>query len=212
MTTLTLTTFQTLDGVVQGPGTPEEDPSGGFDLGGWLAPYADRSMAQHVAGWFAQADAFLLGRRTYEIFAAFWPQVSDEEDPAVAKPLNSLPKYVASTTLDHVSWRNASLLTGDVVDAVRELKERPGRELQIHGSGTLARSLMAHDLIDEIRLLSYPVLLGKGRRLFAAGTLPTALRLTSSATTESGIAIHTYEPAGRPAFGTVETTWQSRSS
>ncbi|GAA2087297.1 dihydrofolate reductase family protein [Streptomyces albiaxialis] len=203
MAKITLTTFLTLDGVMQGPGSPDEDTSGGFDLGGWLVPYADEGMARHIAGWFDRADAFLLGRHTYEIFAAYWPHVSDAEDPVIAKRLNGLPKYVASTTLDRLSWNNSTLLSGDVADAVRKLREQPGREIQIHGSGALARSLMAHDLIDEFRLLTYPVVLGKGRRLFAPDAVPTALRLTSSSTTESGIAIHTYEQAGRPTFGTM---------
>ncbi|MFG3256202.1 dihydrofolate reductase family protein [Streptomyces sp. NPDC048172] len=203
MAKVTITTFLTLDGVMQSPGAPEEDPGGGFDLGGWLAPYADEDMARHIAGWFDRADAFLLGRHTYEIFAAYWPHVSDDEDPVIAKRLNGLPKYVASTTLDRLSWNNSTLLSGDVVDAVRKLREQPGRELQIHGSGALARSLMAHDLIDEYRLLTYPVILGKGTRLFTEGAVPTALHLTSSATTRSGIALHTYELRGRPTFGSM---------
>ena len=203
MAKVTLTTFLTLDGVMQGPGAPDEDTSGGFDLGGWLVPYADEAMARQIAEWFDRADAFLLGRHTYEIFAAFWPHVTDEDDPVVAARLNNLPKYVASTTLDRVSWNNSTLLDGDVPEAVAKLKEQPGREIQIHGSGALARSLMAHDLIDEFRLLTYPVVLGRGRHLFTPEALPTSLCLTASNTTPSGITIHTYELEGRPTFGTM---------
>ncbi|MGP3990409.1 dihydrofolate reductase family protein [Streptomyces sp. 3N207] len=201
MAKLTLTTFLTLDGVMQAPGGPEEDPRDGFDLGGWVVPYADQAMGDHVSTWFERAGAFLLGRRTYEIFAAYWPQVSDEEDPVIARRLNSLPKYVASTTLEHADWQGSTVLGGDVVDAVRELKQQPGDELQIHGSGVLAQSLMAHDLIDEYRLLVYPVILGKGHRLFPEGAVPTALRLEATDALPSGVTMQTYTPAGRPTFG-----------
>jgi dihydrofolate reductase len=138
---LTLTMFVTLGGVVQAPGAPEEDPSGGFEHGGRLVPYADDDMLRAMAGFFAEADAFLLGRRTYEIFAAAWPKVTDPDDP-IASRLNSLPKYVASRTLDEVTWQGSELLKGDVATEVAELKHRPGRELQLHGSGGLAQTLM----------------------------------------------------------------------
>ena len=199
---LTVTTFLTVDGVMQGPGGPEEDPSDGFDLGGWLVPYADEDMGRIVVEWFATADAFLLGRRTYEIFAGYWPQVTDENDP-VAVALNGLPKYVASTTLNRVDWANSTLIEKDVVDAVTELKSRPGRDLQVHGSGELAQTLIEHDLVDEYRLFIYPVVLGRGRRLFASGAVPSALRLADVRTTAAGVAVHTYERAGKPTFGTV---------
>jgi dihydrofolate reductase len=200
---LTLTTFVTVDGVMQAPGGPDEDRSGGFDYGGWLVPYADDDMARAIAGWFAEADAFLLGRRTYEIFAAYWPKVTDPEDP-IASRLNGLPKYVASRTLRDVSWEGSELLGGDLASAVAELKRRPGRELQVHGSGGLAQTLMQHDLIDEYRLLTYPLVLGRGRRLFADGAKPAALAVTDRKSTSTGVSIDVYTPAGEPSFGSFE--------
>jgi dihydrofolate reductase len=200
---LTVTTFLTLDGVMQAPGGPEEDPSDGFEHGGWSFPYPDEDFGRLVTGWFSQADAFLLGRRTYEIFAAFWPLVTDEADP-VASRLNTLPKYVASRTLRSVGWQGAIVLQGDVAAEVARLKERPGRELQIHGSGDLLQTLMAHDLVDEYRLFMYPVLVGAGRRLFRDGAPPRTLRLTEQTRTSTGVAVLTYVPAGPLRTGSFE--------
>lgn len=200
---ITLTTFLTLDGVMQAPGGTEEDTSGGFEQGGWLVPFYDDDMGRFMEGVFGRVDAFLLGRRTYEIFAGYWPKVTDENDP-IASRLNKLPKYVASTTMDKADWNNSTVISGDVVEEVGRLKKQPGRELQIHGSGVLAQSLMRHDLIDEYNLLVFPVVLRAGRRLFEEGGLPTSFKLVDSSTTEAGIAIHTYRPVGRPEYGTFE--------
>jgi dihydrofolate reductase len=200
---LTLTTFISVDGVVQGPGGPDEDRDGGFDLGGWSVPYWNDEIGEAVAGWFAEADAFLLGRRTYEIFAASWPKVTDPDDPVGGK-LNALPKYVASRTLTSVDWSGAELLQGDVAQAVAELKRKPGRELQVHGSGGLAQTLIEHGLVDEYRLVTSPVVLGKGKRLFGAGARPAALRRLEHRDTSTGVAIDVYEAAGEPKFGSFE--------
>jgi dihydrofolate reductase len=167
-------------------------------------PYADEVMAEVVTGWFRQADAFLLGRRTYDIFAAHWPRVTDPDDP-IAGPLNRLPKHVATRTPGPLSWSGATALEGDLVARVTELKGQPGRELQVHGSGGFAQTLMRHGLIDEYRLLTYPVVLGTGRRLFADGVVPEALRLIGPArTTGTGVVVTVHEPAGEPEYGSFQ--------
>ena len=196
---VTLTTFLSLDGVMQGPGGPAEDPSGGFRLGGWMVPYADEAMGEFVTDWFEAADAFLLGRTTYEIMAAYWPLVTGEDE--VARKLNSLPKYVVSKTLDEVTWNNSTLIKGDPVKEVIRLKGEAGRELQIHGSANLAQTLIKHGLIDEYRLWFHPLVLGSGKRLFPAESAPIALRLIETRTTSTGVVIHVYQPAGKPALG-----------
>jgi dihydrofolate reductase len=149
---------------------------------------------------FTQVDAFLLGRRTYDIFAASWPNATDPNDPVAAK-LNTLPKYVASTTLKDPEWANTTVLEGDVATAVRELKGRVGRELQVHGSGKLVRYLLENELVDRLNLLVFPVIVGAGRRLFPDDGIPTGLALDDSRTTPSGVAISVYRPTGRPEFG-----------
>jgi dihydrofolate reductase len=200
---LTLTTFLSVDGVMQGPGGPDEDRSEGFDRGGWLVPHFDEDMGGFMGEVFDKADAFLLGRRTYDIFAASWPKVTDPDDP-IAGRLNTLPKYVASRTVDSANWHNTTIIKGDVAAEVTRLKEQLGRELQVHGSGTLARTLIANDLIDEFRVIISPVIVGAGRRLFADAGVATGLRLVDSRTTGSGTAIHVYQRTGRPEFGEVE--------
>jgi dihydrofolate reductase len=197
---LTLHTFLTLDGVMQAPGGPEEDPDGGFAHGGWSFPYGDEDFGAAMTGWFEHASAFLLGRKTYEIFSSHWPRVTDPGDPIAAK-LNALPKYVASTTLASADWQNSSILAGDAAAEVAKLKEQPGDELQVHGSGKLAHTLIDHDLIDEYRLLVFPVHLGSGKKLFRDGAKAAALRLTGATTTGAGVVIATYQPAGPVRHG-----------
>lgn len=197
---LTLHTFLTLDGVMQAPGGPDEDTTSGFEHGGWSFPYGDEEFGALIDGWFAHADAFLLGRKTYEIFASYWPKVTDSADP-VASRLNALPKFVASTTLGSLDWHNSTLLRQDVAAEVAQLKKRSGDELQVHGSGNLAQTLIEHDLIDEYRLLYFPVHLGNGKKLFADGVKSGSLRLKSTSTTPAGVIAATYEPAGPVRYG-----------
>jgi dihydrofolate reductase len=199
---LTVTTFQTLDGVMQAPGGPEEDPSGGFEHGGWLVPYADPDMGAFMDETLSAAEAFLLGRFTYQTFAAHWPGVDAADDP-VAAQLNALPKHVASRTLRQgdLEWAGSSLLGDDVPARVAELKARAGGELQVHGSAGLVQTLLRHELVDELRLLTFPVVLGTGKRLFGEGAVPAAMRLTESRTTSAGTVIAVYAFAGRPSYG-----------
>jgi dihydrofolate reductase len=197
---LTVTSHLTLDGVVQSNGKPEPELGDGFEQGGWQVPYFDDDLAGFAADWIAAADAFLLGRRTYELFEGHLSLITDPGDPLAAR-LNGLPKYVVSGTLDQVRWHNSTLLTGDVSEEVARLKRQPGNELQIHGSGSLVQALMRHDLIDEYRLFIHPVVLGNGNRLFPRGTTPTALRLIDTRTTGRGVTVNTYQPLGRPEYG-----------
>ncbi|RKN50976.1 dihydrofolate reductase family protein [Micromonospora endolithica] len=201
---LTVTSFLTLDGVHQAPGGPDEDRSGGFDLGGWLPPHFDDAVGGYMTEIFKEADAFLLGRRTYDIFAGYWPNAEEPGDE-VGLALNRLPKHVATGHPDDLApWNGAQALDGDLGKAVTELKDQPGRELQVHGSATLVQSLMREGLVDTYRLLVFPVVLGRGRRLFADGVPPTGLRLTDSRTSGSGVLMATYDAAGAPEFGSVD--------
>ena len=188
MASLVVGTFLTLDGVMQGPGGPDEDRSGGFAHGGCSVGYWDGPMGEIITDWTANADALLLGRTTYEIFAAHWPHVPDDDPVGVV--LNRVPKYVASTTLKSVEWNNSMLLEGDVPGAVSALKEARNGEIQVHGSCGLLQTLIQHDLIDEYRLWTFPVLLGSGRRLFNAGTIPAGLELIDSTTSSTGVVIN----------------------
>jgi dihydrofolate reductase len=199
---LTVTTFVTVDGVMQSPGAPEEDPRDGFDLGGWLPPLFDEETGQYMNEVFDQADAFLLGRRTYEAMAGFWPSVTDPAN-RVGAQLNSLPKHVVTASLTELSWSGAVPLTGDIAKQVAALKEAPGRELQVHGSGALVRYLAAEGLVDAYNLVIFPVVLGRGQRLFADGAPPSAMRLAGTRATGRGIVMHTYESAGPLSFGSV---------
>lgn len=199
---LTMATFLTLDGVYQAPGGPQEDTSGGFPYGGWQVPLVDEDMFTLAQDWLGNAEAFLLGRRTYEIFAAHWPRVADASDP-IASRLNAAPKYVVSTTLDSVKWHNSTLIRENVAEEVARLKRLPGAELQVHGSGVLARTLMAYNLVDEYRFWTFPVILGQGRRLLD-GLDPAALKLIDTRTTGAGAVIGIYQPAGKPTFGTLQ--------
>jgi dihydrofolate reductase len=199
---LTLTEFVTLDGVYQGPGGPNEDRSGDFGHGGWLVPFFDDALGQYMNGIFGEVDAFVLGRKTYEIFAASWPKFPDPDDP-VASRLNTLPKYVASRSLTRADWQNSTVLGGDVVAEVAKLKEQPGRELQIHGSGALAQTLFDAGLIDAMRLIVGPVVLGSGKRLFAEGRTPSSFRLAEVSSTPSGVTMQSLELTGPPEYGEV---------
>jgi dihydrofolate reductase len=200
---LTLTTFLSLDGVMQAPGGPNEDRSGNLRHGGWLVPYFADDMGQIGVDAFARADAFLLGRKTYDIFAAYWPKFPDQNDP-VASALNRLPKYVASRTLEQADWHNSTVIRGDIPTQVAELKRRHGREIQVHGSGDLAQTLLAHDLVDDFHLWLFPVILGSGKRLFSSGTEPAALTLVDSKRSSTGVVVNTYRRAGKPGYGSFE--------
>ena len=198
MRQIVVSTFLTLDGVMQAPGGPEEDPDGGFDHGGWSHGYWDDAMGARMGELMGKPFDLLLGRKTYEIFAAYWPHASEE---AGAGPLNAARKHVASRTLDTVEWENSTLLEGDVAEAVAALKQGDGPELQVHGSGDLVQTLLAHDLVDEFRLMIFPVVLGTGKRLFADGAVPAGLTLTDSAVSTSGVVMATYKPGSEIKYG-----------
>ncbi|MBK5223555.1 MAG: dihydrofolate reductase family protein [Acidimicrobiia bacterium] len=204
---LTVQTFLTIDGVMQAPGGPEEDPSGAFAHGGWQAPFPDPAVGEFVTELNSHASAFLFGRRTFDIFRGHWPDFTDPDD-AIATAINSLPKHVVSRSLSEAdaTWRGehpdtAHLVTGDVVGAVRALKEQPGDELQIWGSGQLLQTLMQHDLVDAFRLMTFPLVLGSGRRLFSDGVVPVTLHPVDLTVTDLGVVISTYEPAGPVRHG-----------
>ena len=198
MRKLSVNTFLTLDGVMQAPGGPEEDPSGGFALGGWSVNYWDEEMGKVMDGVMGKPFDLVLGRKTYEIFAAHWPHASEEQG---AKPLNDATKHVASRTLKQLDWQNSFLIEGDVVEGVAELKRGEGPDLQVHGSGNLIQTLLQHNLIDEFRLWTFPLVVGSGKRLFADGTLPSSLKLTDNKVSTTGVVISTYVPGGEIETG-----------
>jgi len=202
MSKVVVNTSLTLDGVMQAPGDPNEDLRDGFERGGWAAPYFDQVMADAAAEGIAKGGALLFGRRTYEHFASVWPNMP-EDNPFTAV-LNNRQKYVASTTLQEpLSWNNSTLLQGDAGEAVPRLKEQPGEDLVVLGSGELVQSLMRHNLVDQYVLLIHPLVLGSGRRLFPDGGVLAALRLVDTKTTTTGVVIATYEPAEPTAGKTI---------
>ncbi len=200
---LSLSTFLTIDGVYQGPGGPTEDTSGEFTQGGWLMPHFDEDLGNFMNNVFVPAEGFVLGRKTYDIFAASWPQMNDPADPVGTK-LNSLPKYVASTTLTDPEWNNSTVLGSDVVGEVAKLKEQSGGELQIHGSGNLAQTLFDANLIDVFHFVVAPVVLGAGKRLFPEGRTPSGPKRVDPKPTASGATLQTFEYSGAPAYGSFE--------
>jgi dihydrofolate reductase len=189
---------------MQGLGGPDEDRRGGFERGGWVAPLWDDEAGAVLNQVYQRADAFLFGRRTYEIFAGSWGAWADPGDNPVWTALNSRPKYVASTTLTDPQWADTTILSGDVAAAIADLKAKPGGELQVHGSGALIRWLLANDLVDEITLFVCPVVIGQGTRLFAATGPDIALDLVESRTTPKGVTIQVYQPTGRPHYDTAD--------
>jgi dihydrofolate reductase len=202
---LTTTTQVSVDGVMQGPGGPEENRSGGFERGGWAMGHFDSEAMTFVDQVYQRADAFLFGRRTYEIFARSWGTGSwgaDQGDNPISAALNTQPKYVASNTLTEPGWANTTVLSGDVAAAIGELKAKPAGELQVHGSGALSRWLLENDLVDEINLLIVPVVVGQGTRLFPETGPDIALDLVDSRATTSGLIIQVYRPTGRPQYAT----------
>ena len=198
MRELLVTTFLTLDGVMQGPGGPDEDTSGGFTHGGWSMSYWDDMMGKVMDEATSKPFAMVLGRTTYDIMAAYWPHASEEEG---AKVFNDATKYVASRGHPSLTWSNSVLIEGDAAEGLAALKEEDGPELQVHGSGNLIQTLMRHNLVDTYRLWVFPVVIGSGKRLFADGTIPSGLKLVDSKVSTTGVVIGTYEPAGEIAMG-----------
>ncbi len=194
--------FLTLDGVMQAPGGPDEDRDGGFQHGGWQAPYTDERVLQLIVDGIKDADGFLLGRKTYDIFSSYWPKITDPGNP-IAAALNSRPKYVLSRSLDRVAWNNSSLIKGDTVTEVRRLRQQPGRAVHTWGSTDALQTLLKNDLIDEYRLFVYPLVLGPGKRLFASGTVPAALEQVEVVTTRKGPTFYRLERGGKPRYGTM---------
>ncbi|MEV1154224.1 dihydrofolate reductase family protein [Micromonospora chokoriensis] len=192
---ITLTEFVTLDGVSQGPGSSTEDTSGGFTQGGWLVPYLDEQFVRRTSEWLGLADGLLLGRRTYEAFARDWPQITDPNDPYTER-MNSLPKYVVTNTLTEGVWHPTTVLHGDPIKSVGNLKAQPGRELQIHGSARLGKALLSAGLVDTFRLVVAPTVVGSGRRLLDHPGAPTGLQLVHHDVTANGLLLLEYEHVG----------------
>ncbi|MCW6004003.1 dihydrofolate reductase family protein [Micromonospora sp. CPCC 205371] len=200
---LTTVTNVSVDGVMQGLGGSDEDRRGGFERGGWALPLFVDEAETYLSEVYHRADAFLFGRRTYEIFAGSWGTWEDPGDSLIWTALNTRPKYVASNTLTDPRWADTTVLSGDLAAAVRDLKAKPGGELQVHGSGALIRWLLDNQLVDEIILLTYPVVVGQGTRLFPDSGPDTALELVDSRATANGITMQVYRPSGRPQYATA---------
>jgi dihydrofolate reductase len=198
MRKLIVSTFLTLDGVMQAPGGPEEDDSGGFAYGGWSVNYWDDQMGQIMGDAMSVPFDLVLGRRTYDIFAAYWPNAPEQ---AGAKPLNDATKYVASRNRPTLDWERSVLIEGDAAEGIAKLKQEDGPELQVHGSGNLIQTLMRRNLVDEYRLWVFPLVIGSGKRLFADGTIPAGLKLVDSKVSSTGVMIGTYVPAGEIVTG-----------
>lgn len=197
---LVVGTFVTLDGIMQAPGGPGEDPSDGFQHEGWLPPHLDEGFDRIMGPLFDRADGLLLGRRSYDILSSHWPNVPDEEGGA---KINSMPKYVTTRTPRKAGWRNTEVLVGEAAETVADLKKRTDGVILVQGSSDLLRTLQRAELVDEYHLLVFPVVLGQGKRLFAEGTVPAGLKLSRADTTDAGVVYLVYEWAGSPAYGTV---------
>jgi dihydrofolate reductase len=200
MRKLNVVSFITLDGVMQAPGGPEEDPTGGFRHGGWVAGYFDNFLGKVMVKQMCKTFDLLLGRKTYEIWAAHWPYVNTNEDP-IAAGINNARKYVASKTLTKLDWSNSELIKGDLVKEVKKLKNQGGPEIQVHGSGDLIQTLLKHDLVDELWLKIFPITLGVGKRLFAEGTIPVEYKILESEISPSGVIVATYGRTGEVKIG-----------
>jgi dihydrofolate reductase len=202
MRKLIVLSFIALDNVMQAPGGPEEDPTGGFKHEGWLAGYSDDFLLNVMIKQTSKPFDLLLGRKTYEIFAAYWPYVNPDRNPFAAK-LNNAKKYVASMTLTKLNWNNSELINGDIPDGIKRIKEQDGPEIHVHGSSNLVQTLLKHDLVDELWLKIFPVTLGTGKRLFAEGTIPAGFKLLESGISPSGVIIANYERSGEVKKGSL---------
>jgi dihydrofolate reductase len=200
MRKLIVLSFMSLDGVMQAPGGPEEDPAGGFKHEGWVAGYFDDFLGKVMEKQIGKPFDLLFGRKTYEIFAAHWPYVNDSKDPFAAR-INNAKKYVASKTLTKLDWSNSELIKGDVLEEIKRIKGQDGPEIQVHGSGNLIQTLLKHDLVDELWIKIFPVTLGKGKRLFAEGTIPAGFKLIEGEISPSGVIVASYERAGEVKTG-----------
>jgi dihydrofolate reductase len=196
MRKLIVLTFMTMDGVMHGPGGPEEDESGGFSYGGWSVPYFDEALGETMGQQMSKPFDLLLGRKTFEIFASYWPHHVDE-----GPEINNATKYVVSNTMKSHDWQKTVFISGNVVDAIKQLKQEDGIDLQVHGSANLIQTLMKHDLVDEFWLKVFPITLGTGKRLFAEGTIPAAFKLTESKVSPSGVIVANYARSGEVTTG-----------